>query len=312
MDVECTAVTVPVDDDDALASADATTRDEEAQRIAALEAWLRSGGATFPQLHVSVPGGEGGGERGVYSQADVPGGTELLTIPRSLLMTVADARETAPIGPKLAAATSRRRVEGAAPRLRLSAEKHCFLAAALLWERARGAASRFHPYIATLPATFPGSPLFWAPKEREALLAGSHMLAQVLERRAQLLADYEAIVGVAPELADVGTPEDWEWARCAVASRNFAISVDEGGGVGGDGGHTDALVPLAGTSAAGARCCCRDRVAALCSTHVARPPHRRHAEPPRPAANVVGLQQGAPRLYHRHHEGLAARCGGAG
>lgn len=52
-------------------------------------------------------------------------------------------------------------------------------------ERAKGAASQWHGYISTLPAT-PQSPLFWSP-EQLALLAGTQLEQSVEGYRRALI-----------------------------------------------------------------------------------------------------------------------------
>ena len=56
------------------------------------------------------------------------------------------------------------------------------------------------------------------PPEELELLAGSYILEQADERRANFAADYAAICGAAPEFAAVATYDEFCWARMVVAS----------------------------------------------------------------------------------------------
>jgi histone-lysine N-methyltransferase SETD3 len=78
-------------------------------------------------------------------------------------------------------------------------------------------------------------PIFWSRAELE-WLRGSYVAQQVTDRIANIRADYDAIVRVAPEFGDF-TFDEFAWARMMVASRNFGIVID--------GVRTDALVPYA-------------------------------------------------------------------
>lgn len=70
------------------------------------------------------------------------------------------------------------------------------------------------------------------------------MLNQVEERRASIQDDYERILVVAPELADIASADQFAWARMIVCSRNFGITyVYRGATV-----KSSALVPYAGAS----------------------------------------------------------------
>lgn len=70
------------------------------------------------------------------------------------------------------------------------------------------------------------------------------MLNQIEERRASIQDDYERILAVAPELADIADSDQFAWARMIVCSRNFGITyVYRGATV-----KSSALVPYAGAS----------------------------------------------------------------
>jgi histone-lysine N-methyltransferase SETD3 len=192
---------------------------------AALERWLAAGTppASYPRLSLRSYGGT---SRGVHTRAPVPAEGDLLLVPRAFLLTAEAARASA-AGATLAAAG-----RDAA----LSAVQQTYLAVHLLLERARGPASPHAPYIAALPAALPHLPLFWSAAELRAL-AGSHLLAQLAERRAALAADYALVCAALPRFAAAASARDFCWARAIVGSRNFSLTVD--------GRRTEALVPLA-------------------------------------------------------------------
>ena len=79
-------------------------------------------------------------------------------------------------------------------------------------------------------------PLFWNEEQLE-WLTGSYLLQQVSDRKENIKRDYEQILTVAPELAEIASLHDFMWARMIVASRNFGVTVD--------GRKTDAMVPYA-------------------------------------------------------------------
>jgi len=80
-------------------------------------------------------------------------------------------------------------------------------------------------------------PFAFVPPLQLALLEGSYFLQQVADRKTHLTDDYNAICAAVPEVAALGSLQDFWWARMMVASRNFGISID--------GLRTDALVPYA-------------------------------------------------------------------
>lgn len=204
-----------------------------------LDAWLRLGGARFPLLRLEADGADAGAC--VRAVSDAPADTELLAVPRALLISSDEARA----GSRVCAAV-------AAAGVVLSAPRNCDLAIFILEDGALrpGAASRHRAYYDALPRAFPGSPSFWSAAELAALLTGSPMVSLVAQRSAAWRADYDAIAAVAPEWPAVATPDEWAWARAVVASRNFAMA---------DGKTVvDALVPLAG-ACAGALACARGR-----------------------------------------------------
>jgi tetratricopeptide (TPR) repeat protein len=207
---------------------------DENDRFYRLEQWLQaprggqassspssSSSSTFPYLYMRK---YGEGSRGVHLRTDVPPETEVMAIGLDHLITVEMGR-ACPLGRKIAASGVERD---------LSASKHCYLAAFVLWDRTNPA-SFFRPYYEVLPAAYPNMPIFWS-REELSWLDGSYLLQQVDDRKANIRADYDLLVRAAPDFAAYSL-DDFSWARMMVASRNFGIVVD--------GIRTDALVPYA-------------------------------------------------------------------
>lgn len=163
--------------------------------------------------------------RGVHARRPIPPQTACVEIPRRCLITVEMGQAT-PIGQAIMHAD-----------LDLDAPKHIFLMIYILWDRKiNGARSFFHPYYQILPQTLRNMPIFWSQSEL-ALLEGSHLLYQIADRNQAILEDYNAILTVAPSLADLATLDEFKWARMCVCSRNFGLTID--------GHRTSALVPHA-------------------------------------------------------------------
>ena len=188
-----------------------------------LERWLSGDGHTqFDDLYMRK---YGEGNRGVHAKADIPPGRDIMAIGSKFLITVEMGQSTA-IG---------QAVQHATPALALSTAKHCYIAIFVLVDR-RNPGSFFQPYYRILPSTYPNMPLFWSDEEL-SWLEGSPVQRQVIDRRASIAADYEAICRAAPSFREIASPQEFMWARVVVASRNFGISMY--------GRKTDALVPLA-------------------------------------------------------------------
>lgn len=66
--------------------------------------------------------------------------------------------------------------------------------------------------------------MFWTDEELQEL-TGSYLLQQVKERNDNIRMDYENIVEVCPDFEDIASLEEFKWARMAVCSRNFGITV---------------------------------------------------------------------------------------
>jgi histone-lysine N-methyltransferase SETD3 len=78
--------------------------------------------------------------------------------------------------------------------------------------------------------------VFWGP-DQLALLQGSFVRQQVMDRRSNIAADYEEMCRASPSMRARYSLEQFAWARMVVASRNFGVTIH--------GLKTDALVPYA-------------------------------------------------------------------
>jgi histone-lysine N-methyltransferase SETD3 len=96
--------------------------------------------------------------------------------------------------------------------------------------------SFFKPYYDILPATLNSMPIFWNEEEM-GWLKGSHLTEQTKDRKEAIKNDYDQILEVAPEFAEVATLDEFSWARMIVCSRNFGLVIN--------GLRTSALVPYA-------------------------------------------------------------------
>jgi histone-lysine N-methyltransferase SETD3 len=157
--------------------------------------------------------------RGVVATHPIAAGSDVVRVPRSLLITLETARA--------------RLVEGQVIPAELAlSSKHFMLALWLLIER-RDPRSVFQPYLDALPAGFPRFPIHASPEER-ALLDGS-LAGDMLGRlRVNLEADHAKLVASAPGL-DLGLDELIGAATC-VMSRSFRVELD--------GQETTVLAPL--------------------------------------------------------------------
>jgi len=119
--------------------------------------------------------------------------------------------------------------------LELLSPKHSFLSTYILREK-NNPKSFWKPYLDLLPTHYHSMPIFFTPEEL-TWLEGSPFLNQILDKKADLKKDYDAILQVAPELSDY-TFNEFCWARMSASSRIFGIVINNA--------KTDAFVPYAG------------------------------------------------------------------
>ncbi|OQR96615.1 hypothetical protein THRCLA_07231 [Thraustotheca clavata] len=183
-----------------------------------LTRWLEANGAELEKLRIETYAPQ---VRGVHANDTFSSGDRVMLIPLKCLITVEMGKATE-IGQKLL------NIDFAAP-------KHIFLMMYLLTDMEIGNGSFFKPYYDSLPVTMENMPIFWSEEEL-IWLRGSHILNQIVERKAAIKRDYDLIVAVDPSFARFSL-ERFSWARMIVCSRNFGITIN--------GVKTAALVPYA-------------------------------------------------------------------
>jgi SET domain/Rubisco LSMT substrate-binding len=188
-----------------------------------LSSWVVEAGGHHSQVEIRELGriGDQVGDqmRGVVATEPIAAGSEVVRVPRGLLITLETARGQLVEREVLPAD------------LELSS-KHFMLAVWLLVER-RDPRSAFQPYFDALPNGFPQLPIHASPEER-ALLDGSLAGAMLDRLRASLEADHAKLAAVAPELEiDL---DALMWAAMSVLSRSFGVTIDDQ--------HTTVLAPF--------------------------------------------------------------------
>jgi histone-lysine N-methyltransferase SETD3 len=183
-----------------------TAQDEAARKLDVFLRWLEEGGARFPKLRIAT---REDGERAILSQADISAFQEVLQFPTRLLMTHKQALESE-FGRLIQA--------HAGP-----VNDEVYLTTFLLQEKQRGD-SFWKPYLDILPESFPNVPLYYSDSER-ALLQGT-FVAELLEyQKRTLLAEHAQLCERVPGFQRFSA-EDFIWARFAVSSRSFGLTVD--------------------------------------------------------------------------------------
>jgi histone-lysine N-methyltransferase SETD3 len=180
--------------------------------------WLEEGGG-----HVSKACGvlQGDGERGLWALASVAPEETLLRIPSRYVLTLEEARSSA-IG---------RLLDAHAP----ADEERVYLAAFLLQEKERGAASFWKPFLDSLPSSFPNLPFFFDEGEL-SLLKGSLAPRWVKSLREGLEAQHAHLCKHVPGFERFAF-DAFVWAHFAVVTRTFSVQRS--------GVEVACLVPLA-------------------------------------------------------------------
>lgn len=119
--------------------------------------------------------------------------------------------------------------------LELLSPKHSLLSTFILREK-NNPSSYWKPYLDLLPDHYHSMPIFFS-NEDLSWLEGSPFYNQVLDKKADLRKDYEAIKEISPEIEEYGF-EEFCWARMSASSRIFGIIINNV--------KTDAFVPYAG------------------------------------------------------------------
>jgi SET domain/Rubisco LSMT substrate-binding len=172
-----------------------------------LSSWLVDAGGHHDGVEVR----ELGAMRGLVATRPAAHGSELMQVPRSLLVNARTALDG------LAA----RQVPTAALERASNVIK---LVAWLLVER-RDPHSIFQPYFAALPQSFPEFPINATPADL-ALLDGSLAGGMVENVRASVAAEYAELVADVAWFRSIGFDE-FTWARTCVGSRTYLLSMDD-------------------------------------------------------------------------------------
>lgn len=85
--------------------------------------------------------------------------------------------------------------------------------------------SFFKPYYDILPETLYNMPIFWNDREL-SYLQGSYLVTQIEERKLAIEKDYDVLCDLIPEFVNMCSLTKFKWARMAVCSRNFGISLN--------------------------------------------------------------------------------------
>jgi hypothetical protein len=185
-------------------------RDVEARAFDECHAWACREGVAFAGVEVAQVEV---GWRGCCANRDVAAGDLLLSVPARLLLTCTSARRDA-------------RLAAAARTLRPDA----LLAVHLLHEVSKGAASRWHAYLRTLPRKFTDGGGFTA--EEAAALQAPYAVAAIALARHERRCDWDAARSVLADLAllpKLCTWAAWSWAASAVATRTVFFPEDPPG-----------------------------------------------------------------------------------
>ncbi|KAJ1452737.1 hypothetical protein M885DRAFT_619713 [Pelagophyceae sp. CCMP2097] len=219
------AVTAPFDD---------AGFDAPAAARARLAAWLLASGGRLADGVALRPTEAGGADWGLVCAAPVLAGARVLAVPRKCVVTSDLGART--VAGRSLAAVSRAHGAGAGDAEAVAANEAALHLALFLLEDRNDAASRFRPFHASLPRTFPGHPIFWGPAQL-AEARGSSLQTQVQARRKALAEAYSRICAACPAFQADTTMAQFAWASTAVESRNFDVDVD--------GKRTTVMVPAA-------------------------------------------------------------------
>jgi histone-lysine N-methyltransferase SETD3 len=172
-----------------------------------LSSWLVEAGGHHDYLEIR----ERGAGRGLVATRPVARGTQLLQVPRTLLVTPETALDG--LAARAVPIAELARASGATQ-----------LAVWLLVER-RDPASAFQPYVASLPPDFPEFPIN-ATVADLALLEGSLAGEMVESLRASLVAEYAELVADLAWFRSIGFDE-FVWAKLCVGSRTYLLRMGD-------------------------------------------------------------------------------------
>ncbi len=173
-------------------------------RIEAFNRWLSSRGAKCSRVHVRYYGPD---FRGVHTRGYIPEGEEVLSIPKSLIITAQSGKDTE-IGKKL--------VKSGIP---LNWDYLVYITIFLLTEMHKKDSS-WKPYLDVYPKLVSSFPLFF-PEKVLTLLKGTSMGDYVSAELEQIKDEYEKISEAVPEFAQGFSFDEYARNKVLVISRIF-------------------------------------------------------------------------------------------
>ena len=180
--------------------------------------WLLDNGATFPSVYLQHYSSH---NHGVHALEPIPASEPVLSIPSSLLLTL-DVATSTPFGRRLQRSMGN------------TTTPYPLIAAYLLIEQA-DPHSRWSPWLAVVPRSFPSLPICYGPSQWR-LLQGSAVAAVVSEQRERFESEFAAITQAAPDFTF--SFDAYRSARLLVSTRLFSYTDSRGQ-------RAVALVPLA-------------------------------------------------------------------
>ena len=159
--------------------------------------------------------------RGVLAKSNILKDEIIMTIPKDCLISLETAFETS-YGKKI----------GEFMYNELNSPKHCLLTSFLLYEEKN---PKYKYYFDLLPKDYSNFPIFYSNKELD-YLKGSPFLAQILEKKEDMKADYNKLCEYLPDYKQFSYLKFCE-ARVLISSRIFGIAINDN--------KTDVLAPFA-------------------------------------------------------------------
>lgn len=185
-------------------AAAAVADDAEDPKMQRLLDWLEERGANLPALKI---GKAANGVRGVYAHEPVVEGELVIHIPRSAIITLDVAKQSA-TGKLITA-------HGA------NVSDYGYMAAFLLEVKREG--GFWQPYLDVMPSGFSEHPLFFSTEELD-YLQGSYTLPMVKEQQNWLTYEYKQVIDCLPKGQHFSAAE-FAWARCTVMTRTYTITI---------------------------------------------------------------------------------------
>ena len=173
-----------------------------------LVSWIEANGGHCSKLYIKHSTVAG---RSVHCRTAISSDERIVRIPRRLLLSTADCKQS-DVG---------RLVDQSSKPFNNS---QSYIAAFILQERAKAAQSFFHPFLASLPASFGSFPLLYSD-ESLSLLRGSMVVDMVEAQRSDVHSDYLLLMSASPPFSF--SLDDFYTARLAVGSRVFGAQLSD-------------------------------------------------------------------------------------